>query len=116
MTPPGPFPLADRLLQLAVLLLELTKLLIDRFEAALLTYREVCYDIPPTEIEIRNGTLHFHQRPQGIATPCIRGPFPDHLTTNTKHREAALTVNQCTTAMALLGRLTRKRNADLRPL
>lgn len=77
-------------------------------KTALLTYREVCYDVPLTKIELRNGTLHLHQRPQGIATPCIRSPFPDHLTTNTKHREAALTVNQCTTAMALLGRLTRK--------
>ncbi|KAL2871593.1 uncharacterized protein BJX67DRAFT_166591 [Aspergillus lucknowensis] len=43
-----------------------------------------------------------------MTASCIRGPFPDHLTTNAKYKQAALTVNQCTTAMALLGRLTRK--------
>ncbi|KAL3477284.1 hypothetical protein BJX99DRAFT_269895 [Aspergillus californicus] len=77
-------------------------------KAALLAYREGCYDIPLTKIELRDGVLYLHQQPRGIAAPCIRGPFPDHLTTNTKHKEAALAVNQCTTAMALLGRLTRK--------
>ncbi|KAL5333674.1 hypothetical protein BJX70DRAFT_49020 [Aspergillus crustosus] len=77
-------------------------------KAALLTYREGCYDVPLTKIELRDGVLHLHQRPRGIAAPCIRGPFPDHLTTNTKHKEAALAVNQCTTAMALLSGLTRK--------
>lgn len=37
-----------------------------------------------------------------------RGFFPGHLTTDIEHMEAALANNQCITAMALLGYLTRK--------
>ncbi|KAL4783580.1 hypothetical protein BJX76DRAFT_368323 [Aspergillus varians] len=77
-------------------------------KTTLLTYREMFYDIPLTRIELRAGTLYLHQRQQAITAPCIRGPFPDHLTINAEHKEAALAINQCTTAMALLGRLTRK--------
>ncbi|RAL03368.1 zinc finger MYND domain-containing protein [Aspergillus ibericus CBS 121593] len=77
-------------------------------KAALLTYREMVYDIPLTKIERRDGTLYLHQRPRAPTTVFQPGPFPDHLTTHVEHREAALTVNQCTLAMALLGPLTRK--------
>lgn len=78
------------------------------FKKAFLTYREVIYDIQLTKIEFQDGVLHLHQKQRHIAAPCIRGPFPDHLTTNAEHREAALAFNQCTAAMSLLGRLVQK--------
>ena len=77
-------------------------------KAALLTYREVVYDIDLTKIEFRDGVLYLHQDQRPITTPSKRGLFPAHLTTNIDYKEAALANNQCTTAMALLGRLTRK--------
>ena len=77
-------------------------------KAALLTYREVVYDIDLTKIEFRDGVLYLHQDQRPITTPSKRGLFPAYLTTNIDYKEAALANNQCTTAMALLGRLTRK--------
>ncbi|KAJ7894071.1 hypothetical protein B0H13DRAFT_2036920 [Mycena leptocephala] len=53
-------------------------------KAALLTYREAFFDIPLAKIELRNGVLYLHRRPQ------------------------TLTHNQCTLALALLGPLARK--------
>ncbi|KAF4624578.1 hypothetical protein G7Y89_g13592 [Cudoniella acicularis] len=77
-------------------------------EAALLTYREVVYDIDLTKIKFQDGVLCLYQNQRPITARSKRGLFPGHLTTNIEHREAALANNQCTTAMALLGRLTRK--------
>jgi len=71
----------------------------------LLTYREVVFDLNLTKIEFQDGTLRLYQTPTVGFRRC---QFPAHLTTNNEHREAALANNQCTTAMALLGRLTRK--------
>lgn len=77
-------------------------------KAALLAYRETVYDIDLTQIQLEDGVLYLHQNPRSITTRSRCGLFPDHLTTNLRHKEAALANNQCTTAMALLGRLTRK--------
>jgi hypothetical protein len=77
-------------------------------KAALLTYREVVYDIDLTKIKFKDGVLCLYQNQRPITARSKRGLFPGHLTTNIKHREAAIANNQCTTAMALLGRLTRK--------
>ena len=77
-------------------------------KAALLTYREVLYDIDLTKIEFRDGALCLYQNQRPITARSKHGLFPGHLTTNIEYREAALANNQCTTAMALLGRLTRK--------
>ncbi len=77
-------------------------------KAALLTYREVVYDLDLNRIELQDGVLCLHQNLRHINTRSKRGLFPDHLTTNIDHKEAALVNNQCTAAMALLGRLTRK--------
>lgn len=77
-------------------------------KAALLTYREVAYDIDLTKIELKDGTLYLYQNQRPITARAKRGPFPLNLTTNIEHKEAALANNQCTTAMALLGPLTRK--------
>jgi hypothetical protein len=77
-------------------------------KAALLTYKEVVYDIDLTKIEFQDGVLCLHQNQRSITARSKRGLSPGHLTTNIEHREAALVNNQCTTAMALLGRLTRK--------
>jgi hypothetical protein len=77
-------------------------------QGALLTYRDILYDIDLTKIEEKNGMLYLYQKQRSITAHVKRGPFPNHLTTNVQHKEAALTINQCTTATALLGRLTRK--------
>ncbi|KEF50984.1 uncharacterized protein A1O9_12961 [Exophiala aquamarina CBS 119918] len=77
-------------------------------KAALLTYREVMYDVDLTKIELQDGVLYLHQHQRSITARSQRRLFPDHLTTNINHKEAALANNQCTLAMALLGRLTRK--------
>jgi predicted Rdx family selenoprotein len=77
-------------------------------QAALLTYREVLHDIDLTKIEAKDGFLYIYQNQRSITARVKQGLFPNHLTTNVQHKEAALTINQCTTAMALLGRLTRK--------
>ncbi|RYP59344.1 hypothetical protein DL771_010909 [Monosporascus sp. 5C6A] len=77
-------------------------------KAALLTYREAVYDIDLTKIEFQDGVLYLYQNQRSVTARSRRGPFPSHLTTNIEHKEAALANNQCTTAMALLGRLTRK--------
>ncbi|KAL8950014.1 MAG: hypothetical protein Q9222_003923 [Ikaeria aurantiellina] len=75
-------------------------------KAALLTYREVMYDIDLTKIEFKDGVLCLHQNQRHNTTQTKRGLFPAHLTTNVDRKEAALVNNQCTTAMALSGRLT----------
>ncbi|KAH8726094.1 hypothetical protein GQ44DRAFT_614593 [Phaeosphaeriaceae sp. PMI808] len=77
-------------------------------KAALLTYREVVYDVDLTRIEFQDGVLCLYQNQRSVTAQSKRGLFPAHLTTNIAHKEAALANNQCTTAMALLGRLTRK--------
>ena len=66
------------------------------------------YDVDLTKIELQDGVLCLYQNQRPITARSKRGLFPGHLTTNIEHREAALANNQCTTAMALLGRLTRK--------
>lgn len=77
-------------------------------KAALLTYREVFYDIDLQKIEVQDGALCLfqHLRPISTRTKIVR--FPAHLTTNNEFRDAALANNQCTLAMALLGRLVQK--------
>jgi hypothetical protein len=77
-------------------------------KAALLTYREVVYDVDLTKIKLQDRVLCLYQNQRPITARSKRGLFPGHLTTNIEHRGAALANNQCTTAMALLGRLTRK--------
>lgn len=77
-------------------------------KAALLTYREVMYDMDLTKIELQDGVLCLFQSQRSINSRLKYGMFPNHLTTNKEHKEAGLANNQCTTAMALLGRLTRK--------
>lgn len=77
-------------------------------KAALLTYREVIYDVDLTKVQFKDGILYLHQNQRPITARAKRGLSPDHLTTNIDHKEAALANNQCTTAMALLGRLTQK--------
>lgn len=77
-------------------------------KTALLTYRRVNYDIDLVKIEMQGDTLYLHQKLHSITNQKRRGPFPDQLTPHVKYQEAALAVNQCTTAMAILGPLIRK--------
>lgn len=74
-------------------------------KAALLTYRETTYDTNLTGVHYEGGVLWLHQKSRLAGSRC---PFPNHLIANAQHKEAALAHNSCTTAMSLLGRLTRK--------
>jgi hypothetical protein len=78
------------------------------FKAVLLTYRETFYDIALERIELQDRALCLHQRLRSLSTRRKIVRFPAHLTTNVEYREAALLNNQCTLAMALLGRLVQK--------
>lgn len=77
-------------------------------KAAVLTYKEIVYDLDLTKIEFNDGALFLHHKPRSISSGPKRGPFPDQITENIEHKQAALLKNQSTTAMALLGPLTRK--------
>lgn len=77
-------------------------------KVAILTYREVLYDIDITRVEFSEGYLQIHQKLRSLRTRSRRGPFPSEMATKLENKEAVLAFNQCTTAMALLGRLTRK--------
>ncbi|KAJ5163472.1 uncharacterized protein N7500_007574 [Penicillium coprophilum] len=77
-------------------------------KAAMLTYRETVYDVDITRIEYRGGVLYLHQNQRTVASRSKRGPFPNYMTDNIEHKEAALVKSQSTAAMALLGPLTRK--------
>ena len=77
-------------------------------KVAILTYREVLYDINITRVEFSEGYLQIHQKMRSIRARGRRGPFPSEMANKLENKEAVLAFNQCTTAMALLGRLTRK--------
>lgn len=77
-------------------------------KAAMLAYRETVYDVDLTKIEYRDGVLYLHQSQRSVSSQSKRGPFPNHLTDNIDHKEAALVKSQSTAATALLGPLTRK--------
>jgi len=64
------------------------------------------YNIDLTKIQFQDEVLCLYQNKRPITAQLKCGLFPGHLTTNIEHREAALANNQCTAAMALLGRLT----------
>ncbi len=63
------------------------------------------FDPELAKIEFKDGILSLYQNPAPKSAYTL---FPSHLIANAEHREAALANNQCTTAMALLGPLTRK--------
>lgn len=74
----------------------------------MVAYRETVYDVDLTKIEYRDGVLYLHQNQRSVSSQSKRGPFPNHLTGNIEHKEAALVKSQSTAAMALLGPLTRR--------
>lgn len=84
-------------------------------KAAMLAYRETVYDVDLTKIEYRDGVLYLHQNQRSVSSQSKRGPFPNHMTDNIEHKEAALVKSQSTAATALLGPLTRKLLRGKRP-
>lgn len=61
-----------------------------------------------TKIEFQDEILCLYQNQRSITARLERGLFSGYLTTNIEHKQATLANSQCTTTMALLGRLTRK--------
>lgn len=76
-------------------------------KATLLAYRECVFDIDILQIEFRNGVLNLNLNPRPNHRRPYNTAFPNILTDNVIHKEAALAINQCTLAMALLGPLAR---------
>ncbi|KAM0504342.1 hypothetical protein ACHAP8_002749 [Fusarium lateritium] len=76
-------------------------------KATLLSYKEVLFHWDLTEIEPRNDALilkHDNRRPSW-EKPIN---FPDHLTTNIEHKEAALLKREALHSLSILGPMTRK--------
>ncbi|KAH9904203.1 hypothetical protein F4778DRAFT_734380 [Xylariomycetidae sp. FL2044] len=85
------------------------------FKATLLTYRECLFDIELVGVQAQRGgggSVGVLQLRQKLRSPSSRiqyRPFPKGLTSGVvEHEEAALANNQCTAALALLGRLAKK--------
>ena len=76
-------------------------------KAVLLAYRECVFDLDVSKIELSDGVLQLHQRLRLASARKPYMPFPSGLTSSLGHREAALANNQCTTALALFGRLAK---------
>lgn len=78
---------------------------------AFLTYKEAFYEQEIAGVEIKNGIFTvlrpkgFHQK-KGVRGTW--GPFPEGVTKNDTEREAALSIEQCDTAIALTGPLCKK--------
>lgn len=85
-------------------LLRIAKLL----KATLLKYREVVFDLDFSEMEFKDGVLYLHRSQPSLNTVPKRSRFPDHLTNDSAHKEAALTLNQCSMAMSLSGPMSRR--------
>ncbi|PWY83853.1 hypothetical protein BO94DRAFT_599308 [Aspergillus sclerotioniger CBS 115572] len=77
-------------------------------KAAFLGYREIEFDVELSKIEQRGRFLYLSDNQKNLNIPPKRGPFPEHLTTNPEHREAALTWFQCLAACCLSSRLMKK--------
>lgn len=77
-------------------------------KAVLLTYRECIFDVDITKIELSDGILQLYQRLRPASAHKPFNPFPSELTNSLEHREAALSNNQCTAALALFARLAKK--------
>ncbi|KAH6689648.1 hypothetical protein F5X68DRAFT_260300 [Plectosphaerella plurivora] len=78
---------------------------------AFLTYKEVFYEHDITSVEVKNGVFNICQPPHDPKKSPFRGkwgPFPDNVTNNTIKREAALSIEQCNTAVGLLYPLSQK--------
>jgi hypothetical protein len=67
----------------------------DTLKAALLTYREVLYDVDLGKMKFQNGVLWLYQNQRPVTVQSKRGHFPVHLTTNlsTIRRRLLLIIN-----------------------
>ncbi|KAK1145502.1 hypothetical protein N8T08_004060 [Aspergillus melleus] len=77
-------------------------------KAAFLVYRPLKFDVELSNIELRSSTLFLYDNQKNLSVPAKRSPFPEHLTTNAEHREAALCSLQCSAAFSLVCRLAYK--------
>lgn len=84
-----------------VKLLRISKML----RTTLMVYRCVFYNLCLTKIELKDDTLWLHHTP---TSKTQFPPFPDDLTTDRHHRDAALSVIHGATAMSILGPMTRE--------
>ncbi|KAI9037509.1 zinc finger MYND domain-containing protein [Aspergillus affinis] len=58
-------------------------------KAAFLTYRALRFDVGLWKIELRGNTLYLYNKQKGLMVAPKIGPFPEYLTTDDEHREAA---------------------------
>ncbi|KAL4964348.1 zinc finger MYND domain-containing protein [Aspergillus stella-maris] len=82
-------------------------------KAAVLGYRAVEFDVELSGIELKGNTLllYDNQKDFTIAPKC--GLFPEHVTSNPEHRDAALSWLFCHASLALLSSLLPKLLEDI---
>jgi beclin 1 len=80
----------------------------ELLKEAFLAYREIFFNLHLTSITFRDRTLFLNQKPYSQTDRYERFDFPDHLTPNPEHKEAALMDNQSIAASILLGPLVNK--------
>lgn len=74
-------------------------------KAAFMTYREVNYNFNVTKVEVREGVLHVEY---GAAPQMPPFAFPNNITANPQHKEAALGFGQSHAAVCLVSTLARE--------
>ncbi|OTA60805.1 hypothetical protein K449DRAFT_396089 [Hypoxylon sp. EC38] len=77
-------------------------------KATFLAYRECTFSIPLSAIELRDSVLVLILEIDPKRSDHWLSPFPEDVTTNDKHREAAKVLDQCNAVPSLLGRLARQ--------
>ncbi|OTA89556.1 hypothetical protein M434DRAFT_34238 [Hypoxylon sp. CO27-5] len=76
--------------------------------ATFLAYRECTYSLPLSAIEPRDSVLVQILELDPRRSDHWLSPFPEDVTTNNKHKEAAKVLDQCNAVPSLLGRLARQ--------
>ncbi|KAI1089673.1 hypothetical protein F5B19DRAFT_504474 [Rostrohypoxylon terebratum] len=76
-------------------------------KATFMTFRECLYGRPLVEVKVYKGELHLHMD-SGIKFKPWYYPFPDGVTTDPKHKEAALSLQNCNAAANICGGLAKR--------
>ncbi|KAI0901466.1 hypothetical protein F4806DRAFT_489943 [Annulohypoxylon nitens] len=76
-------------------------------KATFMTFRECLYGRPLVEMKVYNGELLLLMDPTVIFHPWYY-PFPDDVTTDPKHKEAALSLQNCNAAANICGGLAKR--------
>ncbi|KAI1213384.1 uncharacterized protein F4807DRAFT_263426 [Annulohypoxylon truncatum] len=73
-------------------------------KATFLTFRECLYGRPLVQIKLHNNELHLHIYPTPPFNPWYYS-FPEGVTADVKHKEAAISIENCNAAASICGLL-----------